>query len=83
MGDDLRDLGFTVLQMVNNQSSRVCSPCSNLVISLQAGFFFIKASFQESVHNDDSFRNRMSAGLMVLRQGNAKSEMLASLIVST
>ena len=83
MGDHLRDLGFTLSQTVSNQSSRVCSPCSNLVISLRAGFFLIKASFQESVHNDDSFRNRMSAGLKVPRQGNAKSEMPASLIVST
>ena len=47
MGDDLRDLGFTVLQMVNNQSSRVCLPCSNLVISLQAGFFLLKPAFKK------------------------------------
>ena len=53
--DDLRDLGFTVSQ-TEDQSSRVSSPCSNQVISTRAGFSFIKASFQESDHDDDSFR---------------------------
>ena len=39
-----------------DQSSRVYSPCSNQVRGTQAGFSFIKASFQESEHNVDSFR---------------------------
>ena len=43
-------------------ASRVCSPCSNKVRSTWAKFSFIKTSFQESEHNDDSFRfKRMSA----------------------
>ena len=45
--DDLRDLGFTVSQ-IEDQSSSVCSPCSNQVRSTRAGFSFIEASFQES-----------------------------------
>ena len=60
--DGLRDLGLTVSQ-AEDQSSRVCSPRSNQVRSTQAGFCFIKASFQEGEHNNDSFRslkNRMS-----------------------
>ena len=52
---DLRDLSFTISQ-TEDQSSRVCSPCSNQVRITQAGFSFIKASFQESEHDDDSFR---------------------------
>ena len=51
----LRDLGFTVSK-TEDQSGRVLSPCSNQVISNRAGFSFIKASFQESEHDDDSFR---------------------------
>ena len=56
--DDLRDstVGFTVSQ-TEDQPSRVCSPCSHdQVRSTRAGFSFIKASFQESEHDDDSFR---------------------------
>ena len=51
----MKDLGFTVSQ-TEHQSSRVCSPCSTQVRSTQAGFFFYKASFQESEYDDDSFR---------------------------
>ena len=53
----LRDLGFTVSQ-TEDQSGRVCLHCSNQARSTRAGcfFFFIKASFQESEHDDDSFR---------------------------
>ena len=39
-----------------DQLSRVCSHCSNQVRSTGAGFSFIKASFQESQHDDDSVR---------------------------
>ena len=39
-----------------DQSSRVCSHCSNQVRSTRAGSSFIKASFQESQHDDDSIR---------------------------
>ena len=63
LADGLRDLGFTVSQ-TEDQSSRVCSPCSNQVRSTRARFPVIKASFQESELDDDSFRflkNRMSA----------------------
>ena len=63
VADDLRDLGFTVSQ-TECYLSRVCSPCSNRVRSTRAGFRFFKASFQESEHDDDSFRflkNRMFA----------------------
>ena len=45
--------------------------------------FFIKASFQESEHYDDSFqfKKKMECPhhLLVLRQGNAMAEMSASL----
>ena len=45
-----------------DQSSRVCSHFSNQVGSTRAGFSFIKASFQEREHNDDTLAsNRMSA----------------------
>ena len=44
LADGLRDLDFTVSQ-TEDQSSRVCSPCSNKVKSTRAGFSFIKASF--------------------------------------
>ena len=63
LADDLRDLSFTVSQ-TGDQSCSVCSPCSNQVRSTRAGFSFIKASFQDSENDDDSFRflkNRMSA----------------------
>ena len=59
LADGLRDLGFTVSQ-TEDQSSRVCSPRGNQVRSTLAGFSLIKASFQESKQDDDSF-NRMSA----------------------
>ena len=83
----LRDLGFTVSQ-TEDQSSRVCLHCSNQARSTRAGFFFIKASFQESAHDDDSFRFLKKQieypnHLMVPRQGNAMTEMPASLITST
>ena len=55
LANDLRDLGFTVSQ-TEDQSSRVCSPCSNQVRSTRARFSFIKASFQESEHDDDNFQ---------------------------
>ena len=42
-----------------DQSSRVCSPCNNNVRSTYAGFSFIKTSFQESEHYDDSFRFKL------------------------
>ena len=42
-----------------DQSSRVCSPCNNKVRSTYAGFSFIKTSFQESEHYDDSFRFKL------------------------
>ena len=63
LADDLRDLDFTLSQ-TEDQSSRVCSHCSNQVRGTRAGFSSIKASFQESEHDDDSFRflkYRMSA----------------------
>ena len=76
-----KDLGFTVSQ-TEGQSSRVCSPCSTQVRSTRAGFF-IKASFQESEHDDDSFQFKKKTEcphhLLVLRQGNAMAEMPASL----
>ena len=53
--DDLRDLDFTLSQ-TEDQSSRVCSHCSNQVRGTRAGFSSIKASFQESEHDDDRFR---------------------------
>ena len=78
----MKGLGFTVSQ-IEHQSSRVCSPCSTQVRSTQAGFFFYKASFQESEYDDDSFRFLKKTGcahhLMVPRQGNAMAEMPASL----
>ena len=85
LADDLRDLGFAISQ-AEDQSGRVCSPCSNQVRSTRAGFSFIKARFQESKDDDDSFRflkNSMSAAPLVPRQGNATAEMAASLIAST
>ena len=63
MADNLRDLGFTV-SPTEDQLSRIFSPCSNQVRSTWTGFSFFKAGFQESEHDDDSFRflkNRMSA----------------------
>ena len=39
MADDLRDLGFTVSQ-IEDQLSRVFSPCSNQARSSRAGFSF-------------------------------------------
>ena len=42
-----------------DQSSRLCSPCNNKVRSTCAGFSFIKTSFQESEHYDDSFRFKL------------------------
>ena len=59
----LRDLSFHVSQ-TEYQSCSVCSPCSNQVRSTRTGPSFIKASFQDSENDDDSFRflkNRMSA----------------------
>ena len=55
MAEDLRDLDFTLSQ-TEDQSSRVCSHCSNQVRGTRAGFSSIKASFQESEHDDDRFR---------------------------
>ena len=63
LADDLRDLSFAVSQ-TEDQSCSVCSPCSNQVRSTRTGPSFIKASFQDSENDDDSFRffkNRMSA----------------------
>ena len=50
---------FFLYSQTEDQSSRVCSHCSNQssqVRSTRAGFSFINASFQESQHDDDSFR---------------------------
>ena len=60
LADDfiLRDLNFTVSQ-TEDQSSRVCSPCSNKVRSTWAEFCITKTSFQESEHDDDSFRKNV------------------------
>ena len=55
LADDLRGLGFTV-SLTEDQSSRVCLPCSNKVRSTWAGFSFTKTSFQESEHDDNGFR---------------------------
>ena len=74
----LRDLGFTVSQ-TEDQSSRVCLHCSNQARSTRAGFFFIKASFQEKKKKPIEYPHH----LMVPRQGNAMTEIPASLITST
>ena len=69
-----KDLGFTVSQ-TEDQSSRVCSPCNLLRLKAPELDFFIKASFQESEHDDDSFQFKKKTEcphhLLVLRQGNA------------
>ena len=80
LADDLRDLSFAVSQ-TEYQSCSVCSPCSNQVRSTRTGPSFIKASFQVSENDDDSFRflkTECSHHLMVPRQGNAITEMPAS-----
>ena len=51
--DFLRDHDFTVSQ-TEDQSSRVCSPCSHKVRSTWIEFYIIKTSFQ-SEHDDDRF----------------------------
>ena len=56
LGTSCFGLRFRVLRFRNYQSNRDCSPCSNQVRSTRAEFSFIKASFQESEHDDDSFR---------------------------
>ena len=67
--DELRHFGFTVSQ-TGDRSGRVCSPCSNKARSSWGEFSFIKTSFQESEPNDERFWfKRMSASLMILRQG--------------
>ena len=67
-----------------DQSHRVCSPCSNKVRSTQAEFSIIKTNFQESKHDDDSFQfKRMSASPYGSVQGNAMAETPASLIAFT
>ena len=78
----LKDLDFTISQ-TEDQSSRVCSPCSNKVRSTRAEFY-IKTSFQESEHNDDSFRKNVHiTSRFCGSQGNSIAVMSASLIAST
>ena len=52
----LRDLGFTVSQTEDQSSGFVCIAVIRLEAPELDFFFIIKASFQESVHDDDSFR---------------------------
>ena len=80
-------LEILVLPFRKQKISQVGFVCI-AVIRLEApelDFFFIKASFQESAHDDDSFRFLKKPieyphHLMVPRQGNAMTEMPASLI---
>ena len=79
----LRDHDFTVSQ-TEDQSSRVCSPCSNKVRSTGAEFYIIKTSFQESENDDDRFRRNVHISSWFRgRQGNSMAEMSASLIAWT
>ena len=84
----LRDLGFTVSQ-TEDQSSRVCLHCSNQARSTRAGFFFLlKPAFKKARTTMIAFGLRKKQieyphHLMVPRQGNAMTEMPASLITST
>ena len=65
MADDLRDLGFTVSQ-TEDQSTRVCSPCSSQVRSARAGFSCIlKPAFKK-------------ASTMMIALGFKKNRMFAS-----
>ena len=66
-----------------DQSSRVCSHCSNQVGSTRAGFSFFKASFQEREHDDDTLRTECPHQLMVPLYGNAMTQTPASLIAWT
>ena len=50
----LRDLDFTISQ-TEDQSRRVCSPCSNKVRSTRAEFSVINTSFHEREYGDDGF----------------------------
>ena len=50
VADDLRDLGFTVSQ-TEDESSRVCSPCSNQVISTRLDFLLLKPPFNLIIDN--------------------------------
>ena len=64
--------------------SRVCSACSNKVRSTWVEFYITKTSFQESEHDDDSFRKNVHiSSWFRCRQGNWMAEMPASLIAST
>ena len=69
---------------MEDQSRRVCSPCSNKVRSTWAEFSIIKTNFQESKHDNDSFRfKRMSTSPHGSVKGNAVAETPASLIAFT
>ena len=75
----LRDHDFTVSQ-TEDQSSRVCSPCSYKVRSTWIEFYIIKTSFQ-SEHDDDRFRRNVHISSWFRgRQGNSMAEISASLI---
>ena len=69
---------------LNQSVSRVCCPCRNKVRSTWVEFYITKTSFQESKHDDDSFRKNVRiSSWFRCRQGNWMAEMSASLVAST
>ena len=75
--------GIFFFSQTEDHSSRICSHCSNQVGSTPAGFCFIKTSFQEREHEDDTLRTECPHQLMVPRYGNAMTQMPASVVAWT